>query len=73
MSVHRTLRAFVAAQTKVGTKPSIAEVAKELDVSPTTARARLQEAVDNGILNHTPGQQRAYSLSDLGKKIALAS
>ena len=52
--------------------PTINEMAKELDVSPSTARNRLEQLVTNGMLEKREGQARGYAMTDTGKRIMQA-
>lgn len=71
MSTHQTLRAWVDAGGLGPIPPTIAEVADQLQVANSTARERLDTAVENGLMQKDPGKARSYSLTDAGKRIVM--
>ncbi len=68
-SVGEVLRAFVRAGSRVGGPPTIVEVAEEIGVSKTTARAQLAFLVKQGFLDQQEGRHRGYSLSPVGMRV----
>lgn len=72
MSNHETLRAWVGAGGMGPLPPTIAEVAKVLGCSQSTARARLEALVESGMLLKVPGVARGYRLTDSGQQIAMS-
>lgn len=72
MSGHATLKAFVAAGGMGPVPPTIAEVAKALGVSESTARNRLESAVEDGLLQKSQGQARGYRLSAAGERVVMS-
>lgn len=71
MSTITTIRAFIQARAENNdVPPSIEEVAKALGVTAATARKRLKECVDSGMMTWEPGKTRSYQLTDSGRRIS---
>ena len=62
---------FIRHQDEQGIPPTIRQVMDGTDITSTSiASYNLNKLVKKGLLDHFPGQSRAYRLSKKGKRVA---
>jgi len=72
VSVVQTIKVFAQQGGMGDVPPTIEEMAAALDVSPSTARNRLDRLVADGMLTKTKGKARGYTMTLAAKRIMMA-
>jgi len=65
------MMAFLKAEKEAGGNPTIAEVAKHLDMSRTSTRDQLLICVEKGLLEYTRGRSPSFSFTEGGRRTVI--